>query len=82
MATVALVAVIVGVVASALLVAAVVMVAVQRVRRAVDDASRSLGRLAPLVAELDRQQQVSTGEIARIQNRVDTLVEERATRRR
>jgi len=80
-ATTTLVIVVVGALASALLVAAVVMVAAQRVRRAIDEASRSLGRVTSRLAEFEGHQVVRSQELERIQHQLDALAEQRAARR-
>lgn len=66
MATAALVVLVVGLAASVLVVAGVVLVTVQRALRAYRDATRSLERLQPLVDELADHQAVTRRELDRL----------------
>ncbi len=66
MATPAVVVLVVGLAASALLVAGVVLITVQRAVRAYRDASRSLQRVQPLVEELADHQAVTRRELDRL----------------
>ncbi len=77
MATPALVVLVVGLAASTLLVAGVVLVTVQRAIRAYRDATRSLERVRPLVDELADHQAVTQRELQRV---ADQLEEARGER--
>ncbi len=80
MATPALVVLVVGIAASALLVAGVVLVTVQRAIRAYRDATRSLERVRPLVDELADHQAVTQRELQRVADQLEEARSERDAR--
>lgn len=80
MATPALVALVVGIAASTLVVAGVVLVTVQRAIRAYRDATHSLERVRPLVDELADHQAVTQRELQRVADHLEESRGERQTR--
>ena len=77
MATPALVVLVVGIAASTLVVAGVVLVTVQRAIRAYRDATRSLERVRPLVDELADHQAVTQRELQRVADQLEAARSER-----
>ncbi len=82
MATPALVTLVVGVAATIFLLVAVVVVVVQRARRAYAQASATLARTEPVLAELAEHQAVTRREAERVAAALERLEESRHARRR
>jgi hypothetical protein len=73
---------VVGAVGTVMVLGFVVLVQVQRVRRAYGEASDVIERMKPLLDDLAEQQQVTSRELSRVGEAVDALGEAREARRR
>ena len=73
MSTAATIAVVVGALVTVLVIAAVVMVTIQRVGRAVGEATRATERLTAATAQLSDHQAVTQRELDRLSSSVETL---------
>jgi Sec-independent protein translocase protein TatA len=82
MAGATVIAIVVGALLTVLIIAFVVLVLAQRLRRAYREAKQALERLRPLLDGLSEQQQVTGRELARVGDAVDQLGAQRAARRR
>lgn len=82
MADVTVVVLVVGAIVTALVVGFVLLVQVQRVKRAYGEATRVVDRMKPLLDELTQQQHVTSRELARVGDAVDVLGQQRKARRR
>jgi hypothetical protein len=82
MATPTIVVLVVGALATVLVVGFVVLVLVQRITRAYREATGVIERMAPLLDGVAEQQQVTGRELARVGEAMDTLREQREARRR
>lgn len=81
MATPTIVVLVVGVLVTVMGVAFLALVGAQRLRRAYEEATRAIGRLQPTLRELSEQQLVTTREMARVGDALDTLRAQRDERR-
>ncbi len=82
MANATIIVLVVGAVATVLVIGSVVLVQVQRITRAYGEATGIVERMRPLLDDLAEQQQVTGRELARVGRAVDTLGEQREARRR
>jgi hypothetical protein len=73
---------VVGAVGTVMVLGFVVLVQVQRVRRAYGEATDVIERMKPLLDDLAEQQQVTSRELSRVGEAVDALGEAREARRR
>lgn len=82
MANATVIVLVVGALATVLVVAFVVLVLVQRVLRAYREATGVIARLRPVLDGLTEHQQVTSRELARVGDAVQALDAQRSERRR
>lgn len=81
MANATMIVLVVGAVATVLVVAFVVLVLVQRVLRAYGEATRVIARVRPVLDGLTEQQQVTARELARVGDAMEALDAQRDAQR-